>query len=408
MPRSPRPAHRRADLGVVGRLEDQAVAHPPARADGVDRRGDLLRARLPRSPGTGPARWPAEPTGVRPPSPPSRRRGSAPGASTTTSTSRVRRERRSWVCCRSSSRTAVSTARTARGLTPGRPWSTRSTVAGDSAACSAMSRTRWLRRPIAPSSRAGRRDAIRAEVFLRRFGLARPPLPASGWTPDRTHAPRPTTEETDMTSTTAHRTADGFRRREDCRLEDLLAVLAEPTDVDAYPHADRVEQGVLVYEAESVRAAPRRRCRGRRPAGRARRRPRRRAGHRRPRRCLRPRRSSTGSPASSSASSPTRRPPGGTAGDHFAKPGANDRVWNALEKARRRRPRGLRRVLRQRPAGPRGDGLARPRLPGHEPGQRRQPRRRRPDGAPRLPPRLPVAGGHRPLPGPGPRRLASC
>ena len=55
---------------------------------------------------------------------------------------------------------------------------------------------------------------------------------------------------------TAHATttaARGFRRTEDCRLEDLLVVLAEPTDLNAYPHADRVEQGVRVYDAAHVR-----------------------------------------------------------------------------------------------------------------------------------------------------------
>ena len=56
-----------------------------------------------------------------------------------------------------------------------------------------------------------------------------------------------------MTSTAAPTTTPGFRRREDCRLEDLLAVVAEPTDPAAFPHADRVEQGVLVYEAGSIR-----------------------------------------------------------------------------------------------------------------------------------------------------------
>jgi ectoine hydroxylase-related dioxygenase (phytanoyl-CoA dioxygenase family) len=139
-----------------------------------------------------------------------------------------------------------------------------------------------------------------------------------------------------MSSTTApraaHGTAHGFRRREDCRLEDLIAVLAEPTDADAYPHADRVEQDVLVYEAESVRpllADPEEA-----DALRA-------------------------ELADALAEGPgivvlagafdtdvvdrltsvferviaDEKAAGRTAGDHFAKPGANDRVWNALEKA---------------------------------------------------------------------------
>ena len=83
------------------------------------------------------------------------------------------------------------------------------------------------------------------------------------------------------------------------------------TDVAGYPHADRVEQGVLVYEAERGAPAARRPPRRRRPCGPS-----------------SPTRSptgpasscspapstptsSTGSPRCSSGSSPTRRPPGG-------------------------------------------------------------------------------------------------
>ena len=182
-----------------------------------------------------------------------------------------------------------------------------------------------------------------------------------------------------------------------------------PTDASTpTPHADRVEQGVLVYEAGRCAASsptPRRptSCGPSWPTPS----PRARASSSSP--APSTPRSSTGSPPSSSASSPTRRPRGRAAGDHFAE-------------ARRQRP-GL-----ERP----GEGsrsptptafvdyyandllalaatrLARPRLPGHQPGQRRQPGRRRPDRAPRLPPGLPVARGHRPLPGPRPRRVAAA
>ena len=41
----------------------------------------------------------------------------------------------------------------------------------------------------------------------------------------------------------------------DCHLPDLLAILAEPTVVEDHPLADRVDRGVLVYEAAAVRAA---------------------------------------------------------------------------------------------------------------------------------------------------------
>ena len=134
-----------------------------------------------------------------------------------------------------------------------------------------------------------------------------------------------------MSSTTAPRTTHGFRRREDCRLEDLLAVLAEPTDVTAYPHADRVEQGVLVYEADAIRplladAAAADVLRAELADALA---------------------DGPGIVVLAGAFDAAvvdrvtavfeqviadEKADGRAAGDHFAKPGANDRVWNALEK----------------------------------------------------------------------------
>ncbi len=134
-----------------------------------------------------------------------------------------------------------------------------------------------------------------------------------------------------MTSTTLPPSAPGFRRAEDCHLDDLLTVLEDQTDVSAYPHADRVEQGVLVYEAAAVRpllatedAADRVRA----------------------------------ELADALADGPGivvlagafegavvdrvtsafealiahEKASGRMAGDHFAGPGTNDRLWNALEK----------------------------------------------------------------------------
>jgi ectoine hydroxylase-related dioxygenase (phytanoyl-CoA dioxygenase family) len=121
-------------------------------------------------------------------------------------------------------------------------------------------------------------------------------------------------------------------RAQDARLEDLLAVLAEATDLADYPHASQVEQQVLVYDGAATRhtAAD--------PAGR---------------------RVLQAELARALASGPgivvvtgafedlgvvdratsafermiaDQRSRGLAAGDHFAKPGANDRVWNALEK----------------------------------------------------------------------------
>ncbi len=134
-----------------------------------------------------------------------------------------------------------------------------------------------------------------------------------------------------MTATSTPTTAHGFRRREDCRLEDLLAVLAQPTDRSAYPHADRVEQGVLVYEAAAIRPL---------------------LGVPEAADGLRAELADAladgpGIVVLAGAFEPAvldrvtavfeqviaaEKAEGRTAGDHFAKPGANDRVWNALEK----------------------------------------------------------------------------
>ena len=39
----------------------------------------------------------------------------------------------------------------------------------------------------------------------------------------------------------------------DVRLEDFVAVVEQTTDLAAYPHADRVESNVLVYDADRLR-----------------------------------------------------------------------------------------------------------------------------------------------------------
>ena len=134
-----------------------------------------------------------------------------------------------------------------------------------------------------------------------------------------------------MTSTAAPTTTPGFRRREDCRLEDLLAVVAEPTDPAAFPHADRVEQGVLVYEAGSIR--PLLDDPGTADTVRA--------------ELADALADGPGIVVLAGAFDPevvdrvttvfeqviaAEKAAGQAAGDHFAEPGANDRVWNALEK----------------------------------------------------------------------------
>ena len=64
-------------------------------------------------------------------------------------------------------------------------------------------------------------------------------------------------------------------------------------------------------------------------------------------------------------------------GDHFAKPGANDRVWGALDKFAVRDPEAFADYYANDVARADLRGLAGPGLPGHLAGQRGQPRRRR-------------------------------
>jgi ectoine hydroxylase-related dioxygenase (phytanoyl-CoA dioxygenase family) len=138
-------------------------------------------------------------------------------------------------------------------------------------------------------------------------------------------------EEKTMSATPTRPSVHGYRRSEDCHLDDLLAVLEDTTDAAAYPHAASVEHGVLVYEAAA----------------------------------LRPVLADEGSAddlraeiADALSDGPgivvftgafeegvvdrvtaafedliaAEKAAGQMAGDHFATPGANDRVWNALEK----------------------------------------------------------------------------
>lgn len=115
-------------------------------------------------------------------------------------------------------------------------------------------------------------------------------------------------------------------RAAECRVEDLAAVIAEATLLEDYPLADRVESNVLVYAAPSLRGADRAaaldelaRALGDGP----------------------------GVIIIEGAMEPEvvdratevffeiideQHAAGLSVGDHFAKPGANDRIWNSLEK----------------------------------------------------------------------------
>ncbi|MBM6406008.1 phytanoyl-CoA dioxygenase family protein [Phycicoccus sp. CSK15P-2] len=129
----------------------------------------------------------------------------------------------------------------------------------------------------------------------------------------------------------------GYRRAEDCRLEDFLTVLEDRTDGTRYPHAARVEQGVLVYEAADLRPL---------------------LADDETADALRAEIADaladgpgivvvTGAfdpevvgrtTAAFEALIAEEKAAGQMAGDHFAAPGENDRVWNALEKLAVRDP----------------------------------------------------------------------
>ncbi|WP_433557662.1 phytanoyl-CoA dioxygenase family protein [Pseudonocardia xinjiangensis] len=138
-------------------------------------------------------------------------------------------------------------------------------------------------------------------------------------------------------SRTTH-AARGRPTEADCRVEDLVAVLADPTDASRYPHAAAVEQGVLVYETASVLSA----------AGTD-------AGRWDVRSELVDALTDGPGVVVFRGAFPDRtvvdrataafeeliaeqRAGGAVAGDHFAPPGANDRIWNALEKLAVRAP----------------------------------------------------------------------
>ena len=125
-------------------------------------------------------------------------------------------------------------------------------------------------------------------------------------------------------------------RAADCSIEDFITTVEVETDASAYPFADRVEQGAVVYSCASLRA-------------------------------LRPDTLAVDVAAEiadvlldgpgiailTGAFEPNvidrasavfqeiiddEKRVGTASGDHFAKPGANDRVWNALEKMALRAP----------------------------------------------------------------------
>ncbi len=138
------------------------------------------------------------------------------------------------------------------------------------------------------------------------------------------------------TTTTHHLPAR--LRAADCRLSDFVEVVSQRTELADYPHADRVEREVLVYHSGSLRAATATTAGREEVEGEL-------------------VRALTDGPgvivlegafedldvvgrvsAAFDAMIADERAAGGPAGDHFAAPGANSRVWNALEKLAVRDP----------------------------------------------------------------------
>ena len=113
---------------------------------------------------------------------------------------------------------------------------------------------------------------------------------------------------------------------DDVRLDDLLTVLKDQTDAADYPHAELIEHQVPVYDAARIRTADPRAVQnefvtafGTGPG-------------------IVVLKGAFGNAVVDATTAEFNRlieeqhRSGAAAGDHFAKPGANDRVWNALEK----------------------------------------------------------------------------
>src|SRR3954468_17390629 len=134
-----------------------------------------------------------------------------------------------------------------------------------------------------------------------------------------------------MTAFAAARTTPGWFTADDCRLEDFRAVVETTTNLADYPHADEVRENVLVYgpglREHTAPAAGRRDVQGELSGALA---------------------DGPGIVVLAGAFADTgvvdratavfeamiaeQKAAGVVGGDHFAAPGANDRVWGALDK----------------------------------------------------------------------------
>ncbi len=136
-----------------------------------------------------------------------------------------------------------------------------------------------------------------------------------------------------MSSTLLNSSTGAWIEDADCDLEAFVASLQQHTDLDDYPHAHDVRAGVLVYSADTVADGDRRAVQAELI------------------------RALTDGPgvvvfegafgagvldAASVAFTElieAQRAAGGAAGDHFGRPGANDRIWNAAQKLALHAPR---------------------------------------------------------------------
>jgi ectoine hydroxylase-related dioxygenase (phytanoyl-CoA dioxygenase family) len=113
-----------------------------------------------------------------------------------------------------------------------------------------------------------------------------------------------------------------------CRLDDLVAVLAEPVDLADHPNAADLVDGVLIYDAPGLAAAPDTELVAALADG---------PGVFVVRNAVAVDVLERAS-AEFDAMIAEQRGSGVEAGDHFARPGANDRIWNGVEKLAVRAP----------------------------------------------------------------------
>jgi ectoine hydroxylase-related dioxygenase (phytanoyl-CoA dioxygenase family) len=138
--------------------------------------------------------------------------------------------------------------------------------------------------------------------------------------------------------TAAPATPAGWLTERDCHLDDLDAIVRQTTDLRDYPHAAAVEQNVVVYDGDrllrEVGSAERRRAVQAELARALLDGP----GIIAVQRAFPDVAVVERATAAFHALIAEQHASGQSAGDHFARPGANDRVWNALEKLAVREP----------------------------------------------------------------------